>query len=164
MYTRLTRMLLVVHVVLNWATKTTWTTLLRTGELPASHEPRPCLSPCKLRTEDTVCSIHPLYLLWFLVVLLIFSTITTPFFLLLQMYTSTRYFKQHSSLRLWTEQLKTFMYDGQFEQVMGERYGMPFRLGFWTFGLICLFGFLGIKCQSTAAYVGLLPWPPHVLC
>ena len=120
---RLTRMLLAVHVVLKcseplkqpeqhyyWrASSKSWTSSVFE-------------STRKLRTEDIVRSIHPLYLLWFLVVLLIFSTITMSCYLLLQfMYTSTRNFKQHSSLKLWTEQLKTFMYDGQFEQVMGER-------------------------------------------
>ena len=123
MYTRLTRMLLhvAVHVVLKWATKTTWRTLL----WRASNKSWTSSVFESTQVEDwarTLRSIHPLYLLWFLVVLLIFSTITMSCYLLLQfMYTSTRNFKQHSSLKLWTEQLKTFMYDGQFEQVMGER-------------------------------------------
>ena len=83
-------------------------------------------------------------------------------FLLLQfMYTSTRYFKQHSSLKFWTEQLKTFMYDGQFEQVMHGReilfvwHAFSFRFLNLEVSFACLV-FLGYKnakaLQCTLGY------------
>ena len=101
--------LLAVHVVLNWATETILTTPLLESFLQVNHELPPCLSP----SWGGQCSsyIHPLSIHWFLGVLpiyltdhVIFPSVTNAWRL------QQGYFKQHSSSRLWKEQLKTFMY------------------------------------------------------
>ena len=84
------------------------------GELPASHEPHPCFG-VQVEEDTVIFMVGSIHSAFFSTNHNILPSATNGLF-------HQRYFKQHSSRRLWKEQLKSLMYDGQLEQVMGESY------------------------------------------
>ena len=120
--------------------------------------------------EDTVCSIHPLCLLWFLVVLLIFfdynhvispSTTNVYFNKILQTTQQPKTLDGAAQgLHVWWT---VWASDGRERYCL---YGMPFHLGFWASRshlLVWFFRHKNVKSlQRTLGYYH--AWPPHVLC
>ena len=119
----------------------------------------------KLRRTHAVLLTH--YLLWFLGVLLIYLTDHV----ILPQDTPTRYFKQHTaaqtfgrsssrpacmmdSVSKWWERVILFVWHAFLFKFLSLKSHLRLPV------------FSGYKklCKSTAAYVGLLPWPTHVLC